>query len=77
MNPQPSTATSSPSQVPRAVLPTGPAIAPPVDACINFNMPDGRVVCLSVPPSITSDADIAFVLAVIQGYLSALVRSRT
>jgi len=76
MNSQPSTATSSPSQMPRAILPTGAAATPPVDACINFNMPDGRVVCLSVPPSLNSEADVAFVLAVIQGYLSALVRSR-
>lgn len=65
----------SPGHLPRAVLPSSSIVAPPVDACINFNLPDGRVVCMSVPPTLHQD-DIPFVLAVLQGYLSALVRPR-
>ena len=65
----------SPAQLPRAVLPTTPTAVPPVDACINFNLPDGRVVCMSVPPTLGQE-DVPFVLAVLQGYLTALARPR-
>jgi hypothetical protein len=65
----------SPAQLPRTVLPATPTTIPPVDACINFNLPDGRVVCMSVPPKLAQE-DVPFVLAVLQGYLTALARPR-
>lgn len=67
--------TPSPAQLPRAVLPSTPTAVPPVDACINFNLPDGRVVCMAVPPTLGQE-DVPFVLAVLQGYLTALARPR-
>lgn len=63
---------TGPTQIPRATLP-GPAPAIPVDACVNFNLPDGRVVCLSVPQPL-GNPDAAFALAIVQAHVAAVVR---
>jgi len=41
--------------------------------CVNFNLPDSRVVCLSVPVNITS-LDAEFILTVLQAHVTATVR---
>ena len=67
---------NSPSQVPRGTMP-GPAPTAPAasasDMCVNFNLPDSRVVCLSVPVNITS-LDAEFILTVLQAHVTATVR---
>ena len=63
---------AGPSQIPRTGLTSAMPTAP-IDACLNFNVPDGRVVCLSVPSPLR-EADVPFVLSVIQGFVSALAR---
>ncbi|ACU75701.1 hypothetical protein Caci_6861 [Catenulispora acidiphila DSM 44928] len=70
--PDPRTPNVGPSQIPRGPLP-GAAPALPPDACVNFNLIDGRVACLSVPIGIT-EADAAFILAVIQAHVTAVAR---
>lgn len=55
-------------------IPSRPPIPPPVaDACLNFNLIDGRVVCLSVPQPL-AEADVAFVLAILQAHITAVGR---
>ncbi|MEY9889248.1 hypothetical protein ABIA31_002896 [Catenulispora sp. MAP5-51] len=55
-------------------IPTRPPIPPaPADACLNFNLIDGRVVCLSVPQPL-GEADVAFVLAIVQAHVTAVAR---
>ncbi|MBS2545511.1 hypothetical protein KGQ19_01375 [Catenulispora sp. NL8] len=61
-----------PSQIPRGPLPSSGPVLPP-DACVNFNLNDGRVACLSVPIGIT-EADAAFILAVVQAHITAVAR---
>ena len=68
----PRTAPSGPAGIPRGALPgTAPTI--PADACVNFNLPDGRVVCLSVPQPL-ADADAGFVLAIVHAHITAVAR---
>ena len=70
--------TSAPTQIPRGI-PTGPNNGPvaqlpvPADVCLNFNLLDGRVVCLSVPVAI-SDADADFIVSLLQAHVAAVVR---
>jgi hypothetical protein len=45
----------------------------PADVCLNFNLLDGRVVCLSVPVAI-SDADADFIVSLLQAHVAAVVR---
>lgn len=66
------TSSTGPTHIPRSPLP-GPAPTAPVDACVNFNLLDGRVACLSVPIAI-SEADAAFILAVVQTHITAVAR---
>ena len=63
----------SPSQVPRTAFAPTSAAVPSTDACLNFNTPDGRVICLSVPNPL-GEADVAYALNVIQGFVTALAR---
>lgn len=63
------TTTTGPAGIPRGVPPA------PADACVNFNLPDGRVVCLSVP-QLLGDLDAAFILAIVQAYIAAVVTRR-
>ena len=60
----------SPSQLPRTPMPA-PAAAS--DACVNFNLRDGRVVCLSVPTAL-AEADVSFVMAILQAHVTAVAR---
>lgn len=67
------TSPAGPSQIPRGALPgTGP-ILKAADACVNFNLPDSRVVCLSVPVGITP-GDAEFILALLQAHVTAVMR---
>ena len=70
-NPDPRT---SPTQIPRGPvtgqIPQAPGAA---DACVNFNLLDGRVVCLSVPIGI-SEADGNFIITLLQAHVSAVTR---
>lgn len=61
----------SPAQIPRSAH-NGPTLAP-TDACVNFNLTDGRIVCLSVPAGI-SDGDVPFILAILQAHVAAVAR---
>lgn len=64
---------SSPSQMPRGPLP-GAATAPTAaDFCVNFNLPDSRVVCLSVPVGISA-LDAEFIMTLLQAHVTATVR---
>ncbi len=55
-------------------IPSRPPIPPvPADACVNFNLVDGRVVCLSVPQPL-AEADVAFILAIVQAHVTAVAR---
>lgn len=63
---------TGPAQIPRGTLP-GAASAISADACVNFNLADGRVVCLSVPQPLV-DLDAAFVLAMVQAHVTAVAR---
>lgn len=65
-------ASTGPAQLPRGTLP-GAAPTIPADACVNFNLPDGRVVCLSVPQPL-GDLDAAFALAIVQAHVTAVAR---
>lgn len=65
-------APTGPTQIPRGTLP-GPAPTIHADACVNFNLPDGRVVCLSVPQPL-GDLDAAFALAIVQAHVAAVAR---
>ena len=76
-NPDPRT---TPTQIPSKPMANpgpGPGPAPQtamaVDACVNFNLIDGRVVCLSVPIGI-SEADGNFIISLLQSYVSAVAR---
>ncbi|WP_267255222.1 hypothetical protein [Catenulispora pinisilvae] len=40
---------------------------------MNFNLVDGRVVCLSVPQPL-AEADVAFILAIVQAHVTAVAR---
>jgi hypothetical protein len=56
-------------------IPSRPPIPPaPADACVNFNLIDGRVVCLSVPQPLNAEADVAFILAIVQAHVTAVAR---
>ena len=60
---------TGPSHIPsRPSIPTAPA-----DACVNFNLIDGRVVCLAVPQPL-AEADVAFILAIVQAHVTAVAR---
>lgn len=64
----------APTQLPRSpVAGPGPQPATVVDACVNFNLTDGRVVCLSVPIGL-SEADANFVTSLLQAHVSAVAR---
>lgn len=65
-------APTGPAQIPRGTLP-GAAPFISADACVNFNLPDGRVVCLSVPQPL-SDLDAAFALSIVQAHVTAVAR---
>jgi hypothetical protein len=70
--PDPRVAAPSPTQIPRnAVAAAMPA--PAADICVNFNLTDGRVVCLSVPVGIAEN-DVPFILAILQGQVTAAAR---
>ncbi len=64
----------APTQIPRGPMagPVPQASTPP-DSCVNFNLPDGRVVCFSVPVGI-SEADANFIGSLVQAYASAVAR---
>jgi hypothetical protein len=65
----------SPSQIPRSALP-GPQITPPprnADACLNFNLPDGRLVLFSAPLGL-AESDVPFLVSVIQAHATAVAR---
>lgn len=64
---------TSPSQVPRGTFPGATPTMSAADACMNFNLPDSRVVCLSVPVGITS-LDAEFIMALLQAHVTATVR---
>lgn len=70
----PDTRTSgpSPTQIPRGAFAT-PTPVPPTDTCVNFNLADGRIVCLSVPFGIT-EGDVPFILAIVQAHVTAVAR---
>lgn len=68
----PRTAGPSPTQIPRGAY-VAPALAPAADACMNFNLMDGRLVCLSVPIGI-AEGDVPFILAVMQAHVTAVAR---
>jgi len=70
--PETRSAGAGPTQIPRGPLPGGSPAGPP-DACVNFNLPDGRVACLSVPIGI-SEADAVFILAIVQAHVTAVAR---
>ena len=65
---------ATPTQLPRSAA-AGPTTAPasPLDACMNFNLLDGRVVCLSVPIGL-SEADANFVISLLQAHVTAVAR---
>jgi hypothetical protein len=65
---------TTPTQLPPNPVP-GPAPQPAtaLDACLNFNLTDGRVVCLSVPIGL-SEADSNFVTSLLQAHVSAVAR---
>lgn len=64
----------APTQLPRnPTAGPGPQLTTAVDACVNFNLTDGRVVCLSVPIGL-SEADANFVTSLLQAHVSAVAR---
>lgn len=72
-SPDPRTSSNGPTHIPRGSLPgAGPAVTA-ADACVNFNLPDSRVVCLSVPVGITAP-DAEFIVALLQAHVAAIVR---
>lgn len=72
-SPEPRTSPNGPTHIPRDSLPDPGAPVAAADVCVNFNLPDSRVVCLSVPVGITApDAD--FIMALLQAYVAAIVR---
>ena len=65
---------STPTQLPRnpAAGPS-PQATTSLDACMNFNLLDGRVVCLSVPIGL-SEADANFITSLLQAHVTAVAR---
>lgn len=63
----------SPTQLPRTPAQPTQSQTASADCCVNFNLPDGRVVCLSVPTGLT-EADVPFVLAIVQAHVTAVAR---
>lgn len=61
--------TAGPTQIP----PRPPIPPTPADACVNFNLIDSRVVCLAVPQPL-AEADVAFILAIVQAHVTAVAR---
>jgi hypothetical protein len=72
--PDPRTTPTGPTGIPRSAIPSAVPTAP-ADACVNFNLPDGRVVCLSVPHPL-GDLDAAFVLAIVHAHVTAVAARR-
>lgn len=65
---------TAPTQLPRTPA-TGATqqATPTLDACVNFNLLDGRVVCLSVPIGL-SEPDANFVISLLQAHVTAVAR---
>jgi hypothetical protein len=72
-SPDPRTPPTGPTHIPRGSLPGTTSTVAAVDACVNFNLPDSRVVCLSVPVGITAP-DAEFILTLLQAHVTAIVR---